>query len=354
MAKKSHEAQKARLIDALSAEESPLRDAGVEMITEFLLDRRAAELVDVQAIVEVTLAALAEDNVGRVVAEHLSPAWDRHRRRAEAAKDTVGDAVPSVAQKKLLDIAEKTRLPPGAWAKGAVDPALLRELFAPVLQSTLLAFAKKLPVMGSAESGASGASGGSGEGTEGDESGRLGGIAGRLRKEAQKGAEKLASVGKSALGSLGAELDKRMSETAKEFSKEAGKELAAAVRDRLASPRGAELAGQIRRQLLARLLTTEVAVLMLEVEMLPRTELEALFSPVIAHNAGRAFLAAALEEELRAALDVEGDKSLRALADDLGVIEEARAAITRTVDPLARELFGSRAFAAWLLDVLAI
>jgi len=92
---------------------------------------------------------------------------------------------------------------------------------------------------------------------------------------------------------------------------------------------------------------------MREVELLPRAELEVLVGPTVSHNAARAFFQTALEDEIRAALDVEGDKTLRSLAEELGVVEESRAAIRRTMDALARELFGSRAFGAWVSDVLA-
>ncbi len=329
-----------RIVDALSREESPLRDAGVAMITEFLLDRRVAELIDVEAIVTVTVASFAESNVKRIVDEHLSPMWDRHRERSEEAKETPGGALPDHVQRKLLDIAARSKVPRGEWMKGAVDPALLRELFAPVLTDTLISFAQKLPLA---------VTGRGGEREE--EPGRPAGALDRLRRGAQKRAGQLASVGKSALGSL--DLDKRMAEAAKEFSKGAGRELGEAMRARLGSERGRELATEIRRQLFTRFLETEIAVLMREVETLPRAELEALVGPVAAHNGERAFFRDAFETELRAALDVEGKKTIRSLADELGVLDEARSAIRRTVDPLARELFGSRAFSSWLADVLA-
>ncbi len=335
---------KARIVDALSEEESPLRDSGVEMITEFLLDRRVAELIDVEAIVTVTAASFAEDNVRRIVDEHLSPMWDRHRDRSDDAKVKPGDAIPDHVRRKLEDVAAKAKIPPGEWMQGAVEPALLRELFAPVLSDTLVSFAQKLPqvVAGSRDDE---------EEMEPGEARRPAGALDRLRRGAQKRAERLASVGKNALGSL--ELDKRMTDAAREFSKGAGRELREAMRARLASERGRELSAEIRRQLFARFLDTEIAALMREVEVLPRAELEALVGPITAHVADRAFYREAFEAEIRAALDIEGGKTIRSLAEELGVLEEARSAIVRTVDPLARELFGSRAFAAWLDDVLA-
>jgi hypothetical protein len=211
-----------------------------------------------------------------------------------------------------------------------------------VLSDTLISFARKLPMTVTGRGGA--------DIDEAAES-RPAGALDRLRRGAQKRAEQLASAGKNALGSL--ELDRRMTDAAREFSKGAGRELREAMRARLRSERGRELASQIRRQLFARFLDTDIAVLMREVETLPRRELEALVGPITAHNAERAFFRDAFEAEVRAVLDIEGRKTIRSLAEELGVLEEARSAIRRTVDPLARELFGSRAFTSWLEDVLA-
>lgn len=353
----SHEEQRERILSALSTEQSSLRDSGVEMMTEFLLERRVGELVDVEATVSLTLGTLTADNVTRVVAEHLSPAWDRHRLRADESSETVGDGLPPAVKRKVEEIALIQSAPPAPWAKGAVDPALVRELLAPVLQDTLLSFAKKLSA-----SAVSGDDGGLGpaDGAEGDDpgvGGRGGGIAGRLRKSAKARAEKLASVGKtvgkSVAGRVGAELDKRMATTAREFSRGALRELREAFGERLRSEEGRALVGQIQKQIIHRVFETEVSVLMRDIESLPRRDLEALLGPSFEHNAARTIGRRAVAEEVRAFLDSEGDKTIRALADEAGVLAEARAAALGTMDGLSRELFRSPAFASWFGDVLA-
>ncbi|RLB49784.1 MAG: hypothetical protein DRJ42_20275 [Deltaproteobacteria bacterium] len=345
-----------RIIEALSAEESALRDAGVEMIADFLLDRRVAELVDVESVVALTLSSLTTDNVTRVVEEHLSPAWDRHLLRVTESGETVGDALPPEVKRKLEEIALIQGAPPAAWAKGAVDPKLVRELLAPVLQDTLLSFAKKLSA--AAASGRGGIDDGpdSPEGEAPDASGRRGGIAGRLRKSAKARAEKLASVGKTVgktvAGKVGAELDKRMASTAKEFSQGALRGLRETFRERIRSDEGRELVGQIQKQIIHRVFETDVAVLMHEIEGLPREELEALVGPTFQHNAARAIGRRVVAEEVRAFLDCEGDKTLRELAESSGVLDETRQAVAGTMDGLARELFRSPAFGTWLGDLL--
>lgn len=357
-----------QITEALSAEASPLRDAGVEMMADFLLDRRIAEFIDVEAMVTLTLAALTADNVGRVVEEHLSPAWDRHLFRVEETGEAVGDGLPPEVKRKLEELALIQATPSGAWAKGAVDPALLRELLAPVLQDTLLSFAKKLSASAAAgddgaesepspaQSRAEGGGGSAKDGSRGTTE-RPSGIAGRLRKSAKLRAEKLASVGKtvgkSVAGRVGAQFDRRMASTAKEFSQGALRELREALQERLRSDEGQKLLGQIQRQIIHRVFTTDVAVLMRDANGLPREDLEALVGPTFEHNAARAFGRQVIGEEVRAFLDCEGDKTFRALAESAGVLGEARTAVVGTMDGLARELFRSPAFATWLGEVLA-
>lgn len=306
------------------------------MLTAFLLDRRVAELVDVGATVEAIVDAMTSDNATRIIEEHLSPAWDRHRERCEASGEQLQQGFPDGARNELVQIFAAQRLPKVEWAEGAIDPALLKELLAPVLQDTLIAFAKRTALGG------------------GDEDGRLGGIAGRLRKGVEKRASKIASAGKSALGGLGAELDKRMAAAAREFSGTAQRQLRESLRQRLKSERGRELSAELRRQIITRVFETDVAVLMREVETLPGAELEALLGPVVAHNATRAITRQAIEQELRAFLNVEGGKSVSGLLDELGIADQARRAVEATLDSLARELFASKVFAAWLDEVLAV
>jgi len=330
------------------------------MIADFLLDRRVAELVDVESIVTLTLSSLTTDNVTRVVEEHLSPAWDRHLLRVTESGEAVADALPPEVKRKLEEIALLQAAPPAAWAKGAVDPALVRELLAPVLQDTLLSFARKLSAAaggdesdGTPESARNDSQSGQ-HGQDGP--GRHRGIAGRLRKSAKARAEKLATVGKTVgktvAGRVGAELDKRMASTAKEFSRGALRGLREAFRERVRSDEGRELVGQIQKQIIHRVFETDVAVLMREIEGLPREELEALVGPTFQHNAARAIGRRAVAEEVRAFLDCEGDKTIRALAESSGVSGEARSAVAGTMDGLARELFRSPAFATWLGDLL--
>jgi hypothetical protein len=331
------------ILARLVAEESPLRAAGIDLFTDFLLGRRVAELVDVEASVEILLAALTEDNVTRVVVEHLSPAWDRHRQRSEARAEKLGDGFPEDAREKLEELLARQKPPKMAWAKGAVDPILVQKLLAPVLQRTLLSFARKLPLVGA---GAGGAAGEEGKG--------LGGLAGKLGKEAAKRAQKIAgTVGKSVIGGIGAEMNERIQSAARDFSKEAEKELREALVDRLKSDEGRELAREIRRQALDRVFGTEVAVLMRDVEELPRKELEGLVGPVLAYDARREIGRAAVDEELRAFLDVEGAKTVGELAEELGIAEAVRATVRGRLDALARELFAAPGFRRWLEKLVA-
>ncbi len=324
-----------RVVSALAAEASPLRSVGVDAITSFLLGRRVAEIVDVETTVTLLVSCVTADNVAVFINRHARPAWDRHRARSESASEQVGDVIPDAVRRELSSIVEKLRPPPLEWARDAVDPALVRELLAPVLQAALVGFARRLPIPGL------------GAASAGDD-----GLAGKLVKGVEARARKLAGVGKSVVGGLGAELDKRIQSSAREFSAEAQAQLRDALRERLASREGGALAARIREQLLERVYQTAVVALMDEVDTLPRRELEGLLGPLLEHNATRELGRRWLEEEVRAFLDIEGARTVRDVLDELGVLAAATTALEARLDALGRELFRTRPFRDFLAAVL--
>src|SRR5206468_3292871 len=94
-----------------------------------------------------------------------------------------------------------------------VDAALFRRLFAPVWTNLLLSFAKRLPLPGMG--GGGGAAGGGAAGAVGR---GVSGIAGRITRSAKEQAERLVDAGKSVMGGLGTEVERRLQAAAKDFS----------------------------------------------------------------------------------------------------------------------------------------
>lgn len=327
------------LLAELGAEQSERRTRLVALLTAFVLDQRVSDLLEPGEVVTLLTQAVTEDNARRVTERWLEPAWERHRARSEAEGDTVGDAVPEAQQAAIRRLLQQARLPKATWAKGAVDPQLVRDLLAPVLQQTLLGFVKRLPGLGGAEAG--GGSGGGGGGAS-----PLSGFAGAFGKRALERAGKLAEAGR---GMLGGAFDERVQQVAREFSRGALGGMREALRERLRSDEGKKLVGKIREQVFDRLLEAPVAALMDDAEAVPLAEVREVAAPVVAFNAERAFVRRAVREEIQAWVDLEGARTVGELLDEAGLGDAVRDLAARRLDPLLRDFFSSYGFAAWLL-----
>src|SRR5690606_38041897 len=131
--------------------------------------------------------------------------------RVTETGETLGDLLPLDTQQKLVEILVALEAPRPDWLREAIDPDLVKELFAPVLQRTLLSFARRLPLAGL--------------------SGAAGGFADKLKKRVGERAEKLADAGRRAMGGLGAQLDERIQAAAREFAEGAQRELREATEE---------------------------------------------------------------------------------------------------------------------------
>jgi hypothetical protein len=336
------EATRDRIVRALTAEESALRDEGVSLIVDHVLGQKIRELVDLEASRAIVVRALTEENLARIVGQHLRPAWRRYAEHVEDSEETLGGFVPEPSREKIRAIVGRSKLPRGKWAQGIVDPALMRRLFAPVWANLLLNFAKRLPVpgMGGPSGAAAAASGAVGRG--------VGGIAGRLTRSVQERAEKIVDAGRTAMGGLGAEVEKRLQAAAREFSDGAADMWREALQDRLKSTEGRELVSQITRQVVDHLMMTKLSDLHEDAARLPIEDMIDLAPAIVGHSAPRAFVQELVSGELSAFLAVEGDRPLGELLLEMGILEPVRAATIREIGRIARGLFGSPAFGSWV------
>lgn len=321
-------------LSELGAEDSPRRRQLVSQLVEFALDRPVSELVDAGEIVEVLAAAVTADNAGRVAERWLEPAWDRHRTRSAQAGDTVGDAVPDPQRDAIRKLLQGARIPKAAWAEGAVDPQLVRDLLAPVLQQTLLGFVRKLPGLGGGEAGA-----------EGGSTGAFGGLAGAFGKRALERAGKLADAGR---GVLSGALDERVQQMAREFSRGALGGMRQALAERLESDEGKRLVGRIREQVFDRLLEAKVVDLMEDAETVPPAEARDVAAALVGFNAQREFVQGAIREEVDAWLELEGPRTAGELLEEVGLDDVVRRIANDRLDSLLRAFFSTHGFAAWL------
>jgi hypothetical protein len=236
-------------------------------------------------------------------------------------------------------------MPKASWSKGMVDPKLVQQLVAPVVQDTLVSFAKNLPIPGL---------GGGADAEDSDRGSRGGGSVFGIRKRLKAEAGRLAEKGRDALGGLGAELERQVKGAARDFSENASTEFRRAMQNRMKSPDGKRLVAEIREQIVETVLDTPIHALIADLDTVPDADLVALVPPIADHNHDRAAFAEAVKGEIEAALSIEGETTARAWLTEQAQLDAVREAVAKQLDPVVRDFFGADAFAGWLDEVLAI
>ena len=335
------------LIARLTADPSPHRERLIALFVDNALQMRVDALLDPGELTRATLAAMNQGSVERFIARHLGPSRVRTRQRWRATGETPGDLLASEARAHLERLAARTRGGelPLAWAKGAVDPELVRELMSPVLQEVLLKFARKLPrpsLSAMAETSTTAAAVSKG----------LGGLRSRIKSRVGKRAERLVDASKNVLGGISAEFEQKLQSAAQEFSESATQEIRDAVRLRLEGEEGRALLATMRLQLLQRFLETPFVELVSDVDDVQMDDLARVLAPSAEHNRVRAAFAEGLEEEVRAWFAVEGERTVADLLGELGVLEQVRRDLVSHGEPVAHTLLASDGFRTWLGDLL--
>ncbi|MDQ3036759.1 MAG: hypothetical protein M3Y87_30480, partial [Myxococcota bacterium] len=284
-------------------------------------------------------AAIDEDRVERALADLVRPAGDRQRAMLADTGETLSAYLPDGASVLLDDIAAGTRAPRGAWSAKLVDPAHVRELLAPVLQDTLLAFARKLPLVGAAEDNRAGK--------------LLGGIARGFAQGAGERAQKLADLGRGMLGGLGAEMEKRVAGAAREFSQGAFDPLRETMAQRLQSDDGKAILARMRKHAIRVILEAPVAELLGDLDAAPRAPVDRLIARTLAHDVARDDVRALLRGEVESFLAAREGVTLGAFLEEWGMKDEAVRDATRIADQVAMAALSGDAFEVWLRDLLA-
>jgi hypothetical protein len=282
--------------------------------------------------------ALTEENLARVIERHVAPGFQRYLAAAVVSGELVGALVPDPARDGIRSVVRKSRLPRGEWTTGLVEPALIRKLFAPVWVQLLLAFGSRLPLPGMG--GASGAAAAAARG--------MGGIAGRLTRSVQERAEKIADAGRSVMGGLGAEVEKRIQAAARDFSDGAADIFREALGDRLKSPEGRALVEQIAGQVIDHVMTTKISDIQKDLDAIDVAGILDVVAPIVAHAAPRAFVRNLVTAEVRAYLELEGNRTLAETLTELGALAEVREMVLKRSGSVARSLFASPEFGEFL------
>ncbi len=322
----------------MGAQESALRRAGVELAVDHLLGEPLSAFLDVEAVTSLLVSALARGNVERVVERHVLPGLARVRGALARGNERVGDAVPEAARLRIDALVTKRDGPRFAWLRGALDRDKLRALLSPALQEVFVSFAGRVPGVGR-EPGAASAVG------------AAAGLVGRLGRGA---GERMLNLGKSVADGLGVDIEARLREAARDYSQGAVASLQRAIATRLAAPEAAALIEGLARSVLDQVLKTPISTILDDLDRLPLREAIALSAPIIEHDLARELWRTIVEAEVQAVLVLEGERSVRELLEEAGLLVQVRTHLIERGDATLRPLFASPDFAAWIDRVLAL
>lgn len=331
-----------RIQTALTKPESELRRAWVTLMLDTTLDRPLLELMpSSEQLTDWLVEATTAENLERLRERHGDPAWQRLRARAEANPTTVNDWLGEALVAKLQEDLGALKFPASAWAKEAVDGHLLRALLAPVLQDTLLQFARKLPLLNPAASAPL-------------KSGLFGDVASRMKEQVEKRAERFVEAGKGLLGGLGAEVEARVQTAARDFASSAVEDMKQRLGARLKEGESVGLLKQVRHRLVEAWLKHPLADHLRDLEALPVSTLFALSPALSAGIMEHEWVQAAIEAELSAQLESLRGLTLREWLTEAGLLDLTVELTREQLDNLSRAMFGSAAGGAWLSDVAAL
>jgi hypothetical protein len=308
------------------------------MAVDHALSMPLASFVDFDAGRRIVVAALTAENLQRILQRHAAPGFDRYTARVSASPETLGGLVPQPARERIRHILDHSKPPRARWAKKLVDPALVRRLFAPVWVNLFTSFAKRMPIPGvAAVTAAAAATGAAGSG-----------IAGRLSRSVQERAEKLVDRGRSAMGGLGAEVEKRVQAAARDFSDGAAEIFREAMADRLKSAEGREIVAEITTQVFDRLMAAKLVDLHEDARQADVPEILAAASEIVGHSVTRSFIAETILGEVTEFVAFEGQRPLREILEELGILGEVRGVAVARITETARGLFAEPGFADWI------
>lgn len=344
----------ARAMARLREDDSTHLAALVDLLIDAAMARPIGEAIDPDRVVAATVAVITAERVERAIAELGRPFLDRQRALLASRGDTVGEWLPEGGRARLDEVLAGARLPRGEWAKGLVSTSDLRELALPVLQETLLSFAKKLPIVG-----------GGGDAAPPSEparaAGKLFGLASALaHSAAEKAAEKagdkaakLADLGRGVLAAAGGEMEKRVAASVKEFSQGAFEPLEAAFVARLRSDEGQAILARMRTRAVDRVLAARAADVLADADTLPREPLDKLVAGAVAFGASRPELAEMLREEVVAFAKKYEGKSVGEVLDAWKLRDLAVTEARRELRAIAKATAAGPGAEAWLRALLA-
>ncbi len=321
-----------RIVTSLVEGDGSLRRAGMELIVDHVLTQPLETWLDVDTLSSLLIDALSHGNAARGIERHVLPGLARVQHALAASQETVGDTVPDDARAAIDALVTHPSGPRFAWLRGALDRDKLRTLIAPALQEVLVSFASHIPLAGR-DGGAGGAA-------------RVAaGLVGQLGRST---GERLRNLGKSVADGLGVDIEAKLRDAARDASQGAVSGLERAITARLATPEGENLVAALARSVLAHVLATPMSTILDDLDRLPLADAIRVAAPILEHTLARELWRSIVRNEVRAALALEGARSVRELLEEAGLLAQTRTLILDRADRVAHEFFHGDAFASWI------
>jgi hypothetical protein len=332
------DSQRSRIQALLTAESSPLREELLRMGFDSVVAQPLSVVIGDAELANVIVRAVAHENVERVTQRHVLPAVARVQKRLASADERVQDLLSKDAEAALRALVASGKGPRFKWLKGAIDPVDLQKLIAPIVQQVLTSFVTKLPIPGL--SGSSSSSDGGTSGGGGGSSAGLGGLVGKIGKRMSQGASQLA-------GGLG------LQQIVRDFSHSAVVEIRVAVAARLRSEEGRAITLRIRERVLDHILKAPASEVVDDLLRVSPAEVGIVAQGAVSRVRELELFRDIVDGEIRAALAELGERPLREVLDEAGLLEGVRRIALGAVEPGVVALARSDGFGEWLDRVLA-
>lgn len=311
------------LISALSTPEAAEALAGA--LFDFLIDKPIGHYLKAERVLPHLDAAFQEHFSERIIQAHLAPMVDREEARVTARQDTLRDWLTAEAIAELRAMAARPVQVDRRLAERLVQQPAVREMVSSIVQETLDRFISTFRP------------GGSG-----------GGIAGRMGRRA-------AGLAGGVLGGVGAQLESQLKRAARQFVSGSMDGMLSRVVQIASSPETAQRAGRMKLSAFEAALDQPLSEVWRVVRPhVPQEDLFEILPGLLAHNLNREGIRDGLLEEARAALAIEGERTVRDWMAETDSVELWRTEWMGLVPALLSEFGNSEAFEVWWSGFAAV
>ncbi len=286
------------------------------------VDEPVARYIDPDRLLAQVERALAEPLVESWARDHLEPFLHREHERAKERGDLVGDWLTAEAKMELRSLAARPVEFDKRFLEKLVQQGAVKHMLKSVIEETLNRFVETLRP------------GGSG-----------GGVGGSVARSAFGFAKRAAGGG--VLGAIGEQVQQQASRAARTFIDGSMNMMLERLVVIMSSPETARQLGRTKLQVYEEAMKTPTAKVTKYQTKVPMDDLLEVIPGVISYNLERPEIRDGILAEVRAALEVEGARSLREILGD-DDIAALRAEVIELGGPLLADLAGSAPFLDWL------